>query len=43
MTVQPGSGINTYTAGVQATTVKNGRTLVADGSLELNVRPAEGQ
>ncbi|MFK7602548.1 hypothetical protein ACI3L1_10090 [Deinococcus sp. SM5_A1] len=41
ITAQPGSGINTYTAGVQATTVKNGRTVSADGALEINVRPAE--
>ncbi|OLV19505.1 hypothetical protein [Deinococcus marmoris] len=43
VTIQPGSGINTYTVGVQATTVKNGRTVSADGTLELNARPAEGQ
>lgn len=41
ITIQPGTGINTYTAGVQGTLVKNGRTVSADGSLELNVRAAE--
>ncbi|CAM3736936.1 hypothetical protein DEFR109230_10325 [Deinococcus frigens] len=43
ITALPGAGINTYTAGVQGTIVKSGRTVSADGSLEINVRPAEGQ
>lgn len=41
VTVQPGTGINTYTAGVQGTTVRDGRAVSADGTLEINVRPAE--
>ncbi|GGL82292.1 hypothetical protein GCM10010840_20010 [Deinococcus aerolatus] len=41
VTVQPGAGVNTYTAGIQATILKDGRTVSADGTLEINVRPAE--
>ncbi|MFC6665695.1 hypothetical protein ACFP9V_10330 [Deinococcus radiopugnans] len=41
ITVQPGTGINTYTAGVQGRVVRDGRTISADGTLEVNVRPAE--
>ncbi|GGO34420.1 hypothetical protein [Deinococcus humi] len=41
VTVQPGTGINTYTVGIQGTSVRNGQTVSADGTLEVNVRPAE--
>ncbi|GGM03489.1 hypothetical protein [Deinococcus aerophilus] len=41
ITVQPGAGVNTYTAAVQATTTQGDRSVSADGTLEVNVRPAE--
>ena len=40
VTVLKGAAINTFTAGVQATqTAPDGRTLAADGTLEIDVRP----
>lgn len=38
--VRPGTGLNTYTVGVQATTVQANQTLTATGTLEVDVRPA---
>lgn len=40
VTVLKGAAINTFTAGVQATQMApDGRTLAADGTLEIDVRP----
>lgn len=41
--VEPKTGINTYTVGVQATTTQAGKALSAGSTLEVNVRPAEGR
>lgn len=39
VTVSPKAAINTYTVGVQATQIQNGKTVGADASIEINVRP----
>ncbi|MFC4426660.1 hypothetical protein [Deinococcus navajonensis] len=38
--VQPGAAVNTYSAGVRATTTHQGQQLVATGTLDLNLRRA---
>ncbi|WP_309572493.1 hypothetical protein [Deinococcus sp.] len=40
ITAAPDAGVNTYTAGVQATTTQDGRAATASSTLEIDVRPA---
>lgn len=40
VTAAPDTGVNTYTAGVEATTTQDGRTDTASSALEIDVRPA---
>lgn len=39
VTIDPGTPINTYTIGVRASQVRDGKTVGADASLEVSVRP----
>ena len=40
VTIRPGTGVNTYTAGVQATSTDAEKPVTATSTLEINVRPA---
>jgi len=37
--IKEGTGVNTYTVGVQATQTRNGQSVAAVGTLEVNARP----
>ena len=40
--IKEGTGVNTYTVGVQATQTVKGQSVAAVGTLEVNARPVKG-